>query len=90
MTLRGLTPYPALELKHAWKLLLQNQPHDSICGCSIDAVHNEMQMRTVKLHQILSALEAEAVRSLFQTSEPPGETSRTIHWYQSVSFRAFR
>lgn len=26
----------------AWKYLLQNQPHDSICGCSTDQVHREM------------------------------------------------
>ncbi len=29
----------------AWKLLLQNQPHDSICGCSTDQVHKEMMPR---------------------------------------------
>ena len=23
-----------------WRMLLQNHPHDSICGCSIDAVHD--------------------------------------------------
>src|SRR5262249_3646187 len=31
---------PALDL--AWKLWLQNQAHDSIGGCSIDAVHERM------------------------------------------------
>lgn len=25
-----------------WKLLMQNHPHDSICGCSVDDVHREM------------------------------------------------
>lgn len=30
---------------HAWKVLMQNHPHDSICGCSIDEVHNEMESR---------------------------------------------
>ena len=33
--------YPAGQFRHAWKTLLQNHPHDSICGCSIDAVHEE-------------------------------------------------
>ncbi len=32
-------------LRLAWKHLLQNQPHDSICGCSIDEVHDEMRTR---------------------------------------------
>ncbi|MCP4517151.1 MAG: hypothetical protein GY824_18225, partial [Delftia sp.] len=29
----------------AWRLLLQNHPHDSICGCSVDQVHREMALR---------------------------------------------
>jgi mannosylglycerate hydrolase len=32
-------------VRHAWKTLLQNHPHDSICGCSIDPVHEEMMTR---------------------------------------------
>src|SRR3989454_4224608 len=28
------------ELRELWRTLLQNHPHDSICGCSIDAVHD--------------------------------------------------
>ncbi|HET6486913.1 MAG TPA: glycosyl hydrolase-related protein [Spirochaetia bacterium] len=37
--------YPEQELHHAWKLLLSNHPHDSICGCGIDAIHEEMMQR---------------------------------------------
>ncbi len=32
-------------LWQAWRYLLENQPHDSICGCSVDQVHREMQTR---------------------------------------------
>ncbi|HEV2250959.1 MAG TPA: phosphatase PAP2 family protein [Candidatus Limnocylindria bacterium] len=33
------------DLVHSlWRTLLENQPHDSICGCSIDAVH-DLDMR---------------------------------------------
>src|SRR5919204_1907918 len=28
------------ELRSLWRTLLQNHPHDSICGCSIDDVHD--------------------------------------------------
>lgn len=35
-------------IEYVWKLILQNQPHDSICGCSVDAVHHEMETRTQK------------------------------------------
>ncbi|HEY9870012.1 MAG TPA: hypothetical protein V6D08_12675, partial [Candidatus Obscuribacterales bacterium] len=56
----GLIAYPYAELRHAWKLLLQNQPHDSICGCSVDEVAAEMRGRTAGLHQLLDALDRRA------------------------------
>ncbi len=37
--------YPAGEIEYAWKLLLKNHPHDSICGCSTDEVHRDMLPR---------------------------------------------
>ena len=37
--------YPSGAIEYAWKLLLKNHPHDSICGCSIDEVHDEMLPR---------------------------------------------
>jgi alpha-mannosidase len=47
-------------LWHAWGLLLQNQPHDSICGCSIDEVHREMLPRFEQARQVASLLAATA------------------------------
>lgn len=38
-------PYPRAFLWQAWRYLLQNHPHDSICGCSVDAVHQDMLAR---------------------------------------------
>ncbi len=32
-------------IETAWKWLLQNHPHDSICGCSLDRVHEDMITR---------------------------------------------
>jgi mannosylglycerate hydrolase len=32
-------------IRMAWRQLLQNQAHDSICGCSQDAVHEQMLAR---------------------------------------------
>ena len=29
----------------AWRTTLQNHPHDSICGCSVDQVHDDMKYR---------------------------------------------
>ncbi len=38
-------PWPSGETEYAWKTLLRNHPHDSICGCSTDAVHRDMGPR---------------------------------------------
>ncbi|WP_051254649.1 glycoside hydrolase family 38 C-terminal domain-containing protein [Halobacillus kuroshimensis] len=47
-------------MQQTWKLLIQNHPHDSICGCSIDEVHREMETRTLKLSQRIEVLKKEA------------------------------
>ncbi|KOR88481.1 alpha-mannosidase [Paenibacillus solani] len=40
--------YPHHLFTYAWKTLMQNHPHDSICGCSVDEVHREMVTRFEK------------------------------------------
>ena len=40
--------YPHHIFLYGWKTLMQNHPHDSICGCSIDQVHREMVTRFEK------------------------------------------
>ncbi|MBB6674623.1 alpha-mannosidase [Cohnella nanjingensis] len=57
-------PYPEAFIRHAWKLLLQNHPHDSICGCSIDEVHEEMVTRYRKARQIAETLSSKALESI--------------------------
>ncbi|MHA1820607.1 MAG: glycoside hydrolase family 38 C-terminal domain-containing protein, partial [Promethearchaeota archaeon] len=32
-------------LWESWRWLIKNHPHDSICGCSIDRVHDDMETR---------------------------------------------
>jgi len=43
-------------LDYLWKLLLSNHPHDSICGCSIDPVHAEMETRYRKIFELAQLL----------------------------------
>lgn len=38
-------------LIYAWKTLMKNHPHDSICGCSVDEVNDEMRTRFIKSRQ---------------------------------------
>ncbi len=46
-------------LKYAWKHLLQNHAHDSICGCSIDAVHELMAGRFTEVLELCDTLNHE-------------------------------
>lgn len=43
-------------IDYAYKLLLQNQAHDSICGCSTDMVHEENIVRYNKVLQIADTI----------------------------------
>lgn len=55
LTGRLTTPrvkHPAGLIEAAWRLLMECHPHDSICGCSIDAVHEEMRSRFDRADQL--------------------------------------
>lgn len=43
-------------INYAYKLLVQNQAHDSICGCSTDDVHQENVVRYKKILQIADSI----------------------------------
>ena len=71
--------YPAGELRHAWKTLLQNHPHDSICGCSIDAVHDENMIRFARARQVAAAVVDSALDTIADSVPPaPAGAIRTI------------
>jgi len=53
------------EVRSLWRTLLQNHPHDSICGCSIDAVHDvDMAPRFARVRNDGEALAARLAREL--------------------------
>ena len=60
-------------VRHAWRYLLQNHPHDSICGCSVDQVHEEMRFRFDQVEQIGEEITRRSLASLVRhivTSSP--------------------
>ncbi|MGE5620567.1 MAG: glycoside hydrolase family 38 C-terminal domain-containing protein, partial [Sphingomonadaceae bacterium] len=57
-------PYPAEDLRLAWRHLLRNHPHDSICGCSVDEVHRDMAWRFDAAEQLALRLRREALWKL--------------------------
>lgn len=56
--------YEAEYLWKAWERLIENHPHDSICGCSIDQVHREMLTRFDEAEQAAQLLAEDAHASL--------------------------
>ncbi len=59
----GMDTFPHF-LNTAWKYLLQNHPHDSICGCSCDQVHLDMEQRFSWSSQIAIQCRNEFMKSL--------------------------
>lgn len=62
--------YPHAELALAWKLLMLNHPHDSICGCSVDSVHQENEHRFSQVQQVTESLMSRATQQLQAQSQP--------------------
>jgi alpha-mannosidase/mannosylglycerate hydrolase len=56
--------YPLGYLRLAWKHLLDNHPHDSICGCSPDQVHQDMIYRFDQSIGISARLTRDAMRAI--------------------------
>ena len=64
LSVRNYFDYPFQKIHYAWKLLIQNHAHDSICGCSIDEVHKEMETRFLKVEQVLDKLQENLLEAL--------------------------
>jgi mannosylglycerate hydrolase len=58
-------------LRRAWRTLLLNHAHDSICGCSVDAVHREMAMRFAAVDQLGGELCQRAAARLTEDAAGP-------------------
>ncbi len=52
-TLGGDPDVEVIEL--AWRIALENHPHDSICGCSVDSVHEQMESRFQRVRELAGA-----------------------------------
>lgn len=57
---------PGAIIHQAWKLLIANHPHDSICGCSIDETHNDMVSRFDQVDQIGEEITRQSLDSMVE------------------------
>lgn len=72
-------------LARAWKLLLLNHPHDSLCGCSVDEVHREGLTRFAQVRQLAEEVRARAAAALLR-SGPAVEAVRALRVWNPSPF----
>src|SRR6266571_629730 len=77
-------PYPEGLVRIAWRFLLQNHPHDSICGCSIDQVHRENSVRFAQSQQVGEGLVAQAMQYLVSATNTVAPVQMTYTIDQPV------
>ena len=68
-------------LRHAWRELVKNYAHDSICGCSVDVVHDEMVMRMNTIGQVTASVAEDALKRIAVRAAPvcgPDEISIVV------------
>ena len=58
--------------REAWDLLLQNQPHDSICGCSVGEVHEDNEYRFRHVGQICNIVLEDTLRQISKDMDTTG------------------
>ncbi len=77
--LEGEAP-PTAYIEEAWRYLIQNHPHDSICGCSIDQVHRDMAYRFAQCEGIAEGLIRRALAaSTGATAAPAAPEFLAVH-----------
>ena len=82
---------PAAVVGEAWRLLMQCHAHDSICGCSIDQVHDEMHPRFDQVQQLGEVITRQSLGRLAalaetRASREVGEARATIVAFNPVSW----
>src|SRR5207249_165735 len=64
--------WPEEELREAWRLLLWNGAHDSVCGCSVDQVARDVDARYEEAEQIGTEIRDAALGALATRMSRPG------------------
>ncbi len=70
--------YSADHFRYMWKKLIQNHPHDTICGCSCDAVHKHSYDNFERLFEFADEMLARGLCELAYHSEIINDTDYLI------------
>lgn len=71
-------------VRESWRLLMENHPHDSICGCSITAVHQDNEHRFKQVREIADDVFTSLHRELLPAAaQRPDETRAVLRLYNA-------
>ncbi len=73
-------------IRHAWKTLLKNHPHDSICGCSIDPVHREMMIRFKAVEDIAGSVIESSLQHIIPYDDLASKDDRYLFLFNPSPF----
>jgi alpha-mannosidase len=85
----GGEDYPVTLLNRAWRFLLQNHPHDSICGAAVDQAHEDMLYRfsiSKTVGQEVTARSISALYSLIDARNFDKEHDFTVTFFNPLPF----
>jgi len=73
-------------IRHAWKTLLKNHPHDSICGCSVDSVHREMMTRFKAVEDVGMSVAETCLQHLIPYDDRVSKDDRYLFFFNPSAF----
>ena len=78
-------------LEKLWKLLLVNQAHDSICGCSIDTVHRDMENRFGRILESVDQYEHTVLNRMYPFEyRDEAVSNRWLHLIHNTPYKERR
>ena len=70
----------------AWDYVLQNQPHDSICGCSITAVHEDNVNRFKQAKEIINTIKSDSLINISYAINTAGKNGAIVVYNPSQNY----
>lgn len=84
--LTGNKPIRTNYYDRAYRYLIANQPHDSICGCSPDHTHRDMHYRYDQVDHICHNIEQYGMENLSRFANTPHDTRLVLTVFNSLPF----
>jgi len=80
--------YPTINLMRAWKSLLANHAHDSICGAAVDQAHKDMLYRFSETQMVAEEVTRRSLEAIWKQIDTRvlGKDSLTLTIFNTLPF----